>query len=374
MQFTVSSSALLKQLQAVGGAIGNNSTLPILGDFLFSINGSTLTISATDLETSMSAAIVVNADRDGLIAVPAKIMLDMLKALPEQPLLFKVNEDSFAIEIQTLNGQYKLSGEDGNDFPRIPEANNNDNRISIPAYALTNAINKTIFAVSTDELRPAMTGVFFDIADGEIKFVATDAHRLVKYTLSSIENAEASAATFIVPKKALNLLKGTLPTTEIAVSISYDRSNAFFSFNDIHLVCRLIDARFPDYNAVIPKNNDKTLRISRSEFQNSLRRISIFSNRTTYQVVLRMTEEQLTLTAQDIDYSNEASETMPCEYTGEPMDIGFNARLLLEMVNSFNNDEIVLEFSTPGRAAIMLPTENNSNEELFTLIMPIMLN
>ena len=374
MQFTVSSSALLKQLQAVGGAIGNNSTLPILGDFLFSINGSTLTISATDLETSMSAAIVVNADRDGLIAVPAKIMLDMLKALPEQPLLFKVNEDSFAIEIQTLNGQYKLSGEDGNDFPRIPEANNNDNSISIPAYALTNAINKTIFAVSTDELRPAMTGVLFDIADGEIKFVATDAHRLVKYTLSGIENAEDSTASFIVPKKALNLLKGTLPTSEIAVSISFDRSNAFFSFNEIHLVCRLIDARFPDYNAVIPKNNDKTLSISRTEFQNSLRRISIFSNRTTYQVVLRMTEEQLTLTAQDIDYSNEASETMPCEYTGEPMDIGFNARLLLEMVNALSNEEIRLEFSTPGRAAIMLPTENNPNEELFTLIMPIMLN
>ncbi|MBK9460392.1 MAG: DNA polymerase III subunit beta [Chitinophagales bacterium] len=373
MQFTVSSSALLKQLQNVGGAIGNNSTLPILGDFLFSIDGSTLTISATDLETSMSASIVVNADRDGSIAVPAKIMLDMLKALPEQPLLFRVNEDSFAIEIQTLNGQYKLSGEDGNDFPRIPEATNNDNSISIPAYALTNAINKTIFAVSHDELRPAMTGVFFEIADNQINFVATDAHRLVKYTLSDIENT-GDAASFIVPKKALNLLKSALPSTEILVSVSYDRSNAFFSFGDIHLVCRLIDARFPDYNAVIPKNNDKKLAINRNEFQNSLRRISIFSNRTTYQVVLRMTEEQLTLTAQDIDYSNEASEKIPCEYSGEPMDIGFNARLLIEMVNSFNNDDITIEFSTPGRAAVMLPSETTPNEEIFTLIMPIMLN
>lgn len=374
MQFTVSSLTLLKQLQAVGGAIGSNATLPILGDFLFQINNSQLSIAATDLETSMVSSIAVNADQNGSVAVPAKILQDMLKNLPEQPLLFRVNEDNFAIEIQTLNGLYKLSGEDGADFPRIPEAAGSEDQLTLPAFVLSAAINKTIFATSKDELRPAMTGVLFAFEDNKINFVATDAHRLVKYTISDLEGDNNSSNSLIIPAKALKLLEKALPSTETPVQLSFERNNAFFSFGEVKLACRLIDARFPDYGAVIPQNNTNHLRINRSELLASLRRIAIFSNRTNYQVVLSLTADQLGIKAQDMDYANEASETMPCEYNGEEMTIGFNAHLLIDLISAMPGDDIKMELSTPGRAALIVPTDDAQSDELLMLIMPIMLH
>lgn len=372
MQFTVSSSALLKQLQTVSGAIGNNATLPILSDFLFRVENSVLTISATDLETSMVAELVVNADSDGAVAVPSKILLEVLKALPEQPLLFRVDTNTFAIELQTLNGKYKLSGEDGDDFPRIPEAST-ESSVSLSALTLSTAINRTLFAVSTDELRPAMTGVLFVLESNGVTFVATDAHRLVKYTVNGLDlNNETTQ--FIVPRKALNLLKTTLPTSDIEVSLSFDRLNAYFSFNEIRLVCRLIDARFPDYGSVIPNNNDNLLTLNRAGFQNSVRRISIFSNKTTHQIVLRIKGTQLTLNAQDLDYANEASEIMDCEFEGEDMDIAFNGRFLSDIMANLSTEDVQLSMSTPNRAVLVKPTESSENEEIVMLVMPIMLN
>lgn len=372
MQFTVSSSALLKQLQTVSGAIGNNATLPILSDFLFRVENSVLTISATDLETSMVAELAVNADSDGAVAVPSKILLEVLKALPEQPLLFRVDTNTFAIELQTLNGKYKLSGEDGDDFPRIPEAST-ESSVSLSALTLSTAINRTLFAVSTDELRPAMTGVLFVLESNGVTFVATDAHRLVKYTVNGLDlNNETTQ--FIVPRKALNLLKTTLPTSDIEVSLSFDRLNAYFSFNEIRLVCRLIDARFPDYGSVIPNNNDNLLTLNRAGFQNSVRRISIFSNKTTHQIVLRIKGTQLTLNAQDLDYANEASEIMDCEFEGEDMDIAFNGRFLSDIMANLSTEDVQLSMSTPNRAVLVKPTESSENEEIVMLVMPIMLN
>jgi DNA polymerase III subunit beta len=371
MKFIVNTGALLKQLQLISGVVGANSVLPILENFLFDINKKNLTIFATDLETSMSASMEVDSKESAKIAMPAKMLLDVLKTLPEQPLTFNIDNKSFAIEITSDNGKYKLNGENGDDFPKIPVAENVTN-LNIASLVLANAINKTLFAVSSDELRPAMTGVYFQLDPDGTTFVATDAHKLVRYRRTDAKSD--SASTFIVPKKALNLLKTALPADDSAVNISYNNSNAFFNFGSGNLICRLIDARYPDYNAVIPTNNPNKLVIGRAELQNSLRRIAIFSNKTTNQVVLKITGNELQVSAQDLDFSNEASEKLTCTYEGEDMEIGFNAKFLVEMLGTLEGDEIILELSTPSRAGVLFPVEKEDTEDILMLVMPVMLN
>ncbi|MEQ8702530.1 MAG: DNA polymerase III subunit beta [Phaeodactylibacter sp.] len=370
MKFSVSSSELLKRLQIAGGAIGSNPVLPILEDFLFTISNNKLQIAATDLETSISTEIEVMADADGKVAVPAKILLETLKALPQQPITFSVNDENFGIEITSAYGKYKLAGEDGQDFPSIPKPDAVD-KISIPGGSLTHGITKTIFAASNDELRPAMTGVYFQVDFNKLILVATDAHKLVKYTFNEI-GGEVSTS-FIVPKKALNLLKGSLPENE-DINIAFNNANAFFSFGHTELVCRLIDARYPDYNAVIPVDNPNTLSLSRSDFQNSLKRIAIYANKTTNQVILNINDGSLTISAQDLDFSNEATEQLACTYEGEPLTIGFNAKFLVEMLSVLESDEVKIELSTSTRAGIMVPAEETAGEEILMLVMPVMLS
>lgn len=370
MKFSVSSSELLKQLQIVGGAIASNPVLPILEDFLFSINNNNLSISATDLETSISTAIEVMSDKDGEVAVPAKILLETLKALPQQPITFSINDENFGIEITSAYGKYRLAGEDGKDFPNIPEPDTVDT-ITIQASALQQGISKTLFATSNDELRPAMTGVYFQIDFNKLILVATDAHKLVKYTFADI-SSEVSTS-FIIPKKALNLLRSALPAGD-AVSIAFNKANAFFSFGKTHLVCRLIDARYPDYNAVIPVDNPNTLTLQRVDFQNSLKRIAIYANKTTNQVILNIQDGSLTISAQDLDFSNEATEQLACTYEGDPLNIGFNAKFLVEMLGVLEAEEVKIELSNPTRAGILLPTEETEGEEILMLVMPVMLS
>ncbi len=370
MKFSVSSADLLKQLQIVNGAIGSNPVLPILEDFLFTIEGNTLRIAATDLETSISTSTEIQSSGSGAVAIPAKILLDTLKALPEQPITFSVDEDSFAIEITSAYGKYRLAGEDGSDFPTIPQMQQ-ANSIELPATVLTQAINKTLFATSSDDLRPAMTGVFFNVENDTLTCVATDAHKLVKYTFTDLEETDVTDS-FIVPKKALNLLKNTLSTGE-TVAISFNKTNAFFSFGAVNLVCRLIDARYPDYNAVIPTSSPNLLTITRKDFQSSLKRIAIYANKTTNQVVLNISAGSLTISAQDLDFSNEATEQLPCVYEGDPLTIGFNAKFLADMLNILDSDEVRLEMSTPSRAGILLPTEQPDDANIMMLVMPVML-
>lgn len=371
MNFIVSSSVLLKNLSKISGVISTNTVLPILEDFLFDIENGKLTVFATDLETSMSTSLEVEAKENFKIAIPAKIILETLKALPEQPISINVDEVSFGIEITSDNGKYKLTGENGDDFPKIPQQEDTQ-KVSFASSILNMAISKTIFAVSNDELRPAMTGVLFQLNEEGITFVATDAHKLVKFNRKDVEVAESTS--FIVPKKALNLLKGTVPNGESAVEISFNSSNAFFTFDNVHLICRLIDARYPDYNAVIPKENPNLLTINRDDLLGSLRRISIFSNKTTHQVVLKISGSKLQVFAQDLDFSNEANELLTCEYLGEDLDIAFNAKFLLEMMSTMPGDEIKFELSTPTRAGIIKPADKNENEDLLMLIMPVMIN
>lgn len=371
MKFIVSTTTLLKQLQLINGVISTNTVLPILEDFLFEIKGNELTISATDLETSMSTRLEIEAKEEGKIAIPARILVDTLKTLAEQPLTFTIDEENFGVEVTTDRGKYKLTGENGDDFPRIPSAEN-VSELTMPSSLLQRAVNKTLFAVSNDELRPAMTGVYFQLASDGITFVATDAHKLVRFHRS--DTVASEAANFIVPRKALGLLKSALPSEDTQVSISYNNSNAFFKFGEVDLICRLIDARYPDYNAVIPKDNPNQLSLNRAEFLNTLKRVMIFSNKTTHQVLLKLAGSDLQVSAQDLDFSNEASERLDCDYAGEDMEIGFNARFLLEMLNVLDNEEVKIELSSPTRAGILLPTQAEENEQLLMLVMPVMLN
>ncbi len=371
MRFIVSTSTLLKQLQAVNGASSSSTVLPILENFLFEIKDGSLTISATDLQTSMTTSLPVESKEDGKVAVPSKILLETLKTLPDQPVAFSVDAQTFAIEISAGDGKYKLSGENGEDFPKIP-AVENASSVRMPASVLAEAINKTIFAVSNDDLRPAMTGVFCQLSPQNITFVATDAHKLVRYRRNDTKSD--AAASFILPKKALTLLKASLGSDDSAVSLEYNSTSAFFRFGNINLICRLIDERYPDYEAVIPQSNPNKLTLDRSQFLNSLRRVVIFANKTTHQVRLKINGSELNISSEDVDFSNEAHERLGCQYEGEDMEIGFNAKFLIEMLGNLEGDEVTLEMSTPNRAGLLIPQTNNDNENVLMLVMPVMLN
>ena len=370
MKFSISSAEFLKKIQLANGAIGSNTVVPVLEDFLFTLEGNDLTISSTDLETSITTHLEVIADEGGSIAVPGKILVDTLKALPEQPITITIDEEKFGVEITSSYGKYKLSGDNPEDFPTIPSPNNTDS-VTLRAHLLQEAINKTIFATSNDELRLAMTGVYVQIDFSKITFVATDAHKLVKYTFLGLEGDINTS--FIIPKKSLSLLKTALSGSG-DVQISFNKSNAFFTFEDHQLVCRLIDAQYPNYNAVIPVENPNRMVVSRKDLLNSLKRIAIYANKTTNQVLLQIDEGSLTIEAQDLDFSNEATEQLTCQFEGESMTIGFNAKFLIEMLSVLDTDEIHLELSAPNKAGIILPGESPEDEELLMLVMPVMLN
>ena len=371
MRFIVSTSTLLKQLQSVSGALSNSTVLPILENFLFEIKDGNLTISATDLQTSMTTSLTVEAKENGRIAIPSRILLDTLKSLPEQPIAFNIDDNTFAIEINAGDGKYKLSGENGEDFPKIPVVENASS-VNLPASVLAEAINKTIFAVSNDELRPAMTGVYCQLTTSALTFVATDAHKLVRYRRKDAK--AASTASFILPKKALNLLKSALPSEDINVSVEYNSTSAFFKFSNINLVCRLIDERYPDYEAVIPQNNPNKLTIDRQAFLGSLNRVAIYANKTTHQVRLKINGSELNISSEDIDFANEAHERLSCQYDGDDIEIGFNAKFLIEMLKNLSCEEVMLEMSTPNRAGLLLPQNGDENEDVLMLVMPVMLN
>jgi len=371
MKFIVSSSALLKQLSAISGVIASNPIVPILENFLFQLSTSRLTITASDLQTTMIADMEVESSDTGNIAIPAKILSDTLRGLPEQPITFEIDSNTYGVEILSDNGRYKLSGENAADFPRVPSVSKSYS-IDFPSDVLERAIGNTIFATSTDELRPAMTGVYFELNGESVTFVATDGHRLIRYRRSDLGAGDEN--TMIIPRKALNLLKSSLPTEKTVVKAEFNQSNAFFTFDNIRMICRLIDERFPDYVNAIPKDNPNHLSINRLELLASLRRIAIYANRATNQVRLHITPKEVCISAEDLDFSNEAAEKLACDYTGDEMEIGFNARFLIEMLNNLIAKDIVIELSAPNRAGLILPKEKEANEDMLMLVMPVMLN
>lgn len=371
MKFIVSSSSLLKQLAGINGVITTNPVVPILENFLFEIGDGVLTITASDLQTSMITEIGVESKESGSIAIPAKILIETLKNLPDQPVTFSIDENTYSVELASQNGRYKLAGENATDFPKVPSVSDGDT-LDIPSDILQRAIGNTIFVTSNDELRPAMTGTFISIDNTSTTFVGTDGHRLVRYRRVDIVSEVSNS--LILPKKALNLLKSSLPSENTNVKMEFTPSNAYFSFNNIQMICRLIDERFPDYENVIPVENPNKLAINRNDFLSSLKRISIYANKTTHQVRLKITGSELSISAEDLDFSNEANEKLACEYNGSDMEIGFNAKFLMEMLSNLDCNVVNLDLSEPNKAGLLIPGDGDENEDVLMLVMPVMLN
>lgn len=373
MKFIVSSGLLQKHLQQISGVLNTNNPLPILDNFLFIVNNGVLMVSASDMESTMTTSLPINETKNGgKIAVPAKILLDTLKTFSEQPLTFLVDDKSHGIEIVADQGKYKLTGFDGEEYPKMPVMDNTKS-FTINTITLCEAINKSLFATGNDELRPVMSGVFFQLSKDNITFVATDAHKMVRYRRNDLKSV--NEGTFIVPKKPLNLLKNVLSDSNENVTVSHNENNALFEFGNFSLMSRLIDGRYPNYEAVIPIDNPNKLTISRSALLNSVRRVSIFSNKTTHQVRLKIAGSELQISAEDLDFANEANERLSCQFDGEDMEIGFNARFLSEMLSNLDSENVTVEMSAPNRAGILFPTEKeNSNEDILMLVMPVMLN
>jgi DNA polymerase-3 subunit beta len=371
MNFIVSSTQLQRQLQTLSGVLNTSNTLPILDHVLFELAPQQLKITATDLETTISATIKVESTSEGKLAVPARLLLDTVKTFPEQPLTFS-QADNNTLEISSEQGKYALAYANADEYPQAADVVDASS-LTIQGDTLATAINNTIFASGNDDLRPVMSGVFFQLSSSGMTFVATDAHKLVKYERTDVVAPET--AEFIMPKKPLNLLKSVLIGSEEDVKVNFNNSNVQFSFDDNVVICRLIDGKYPNYEAVIPKENPNVMSINRVQLLNTVKRVSIFSNKTTHQIRLRIAGAELHISAEDIDYSNKAEERLTCSFQGDDMQIGFNARFLTEMLNNLSSDEIQLELSLPNRAGIITPVDGlDEGEQVTMLVMPVMLN
>ena len=371
MKFIVNSTAFLRELQKLNGVISSNNTLPILDNFLFDINSNNMTIIASDLETTMMSTISVEADVDGKITIPARILIDTLKTFSNQPLTFIVNTETFGIEMSSEMGNYKLAGQNANEFPKTPKLNGSSST-TIKGDILANAINKTLFASGNDELRPVMSGMFCELSSEQITFVATDAHKLVKHTRTDISSDKT--ASFILPKKPLTILKNNI-SDDADIKLEFNDTNALFTFNNITIICRLIDGKYPNYEAVIPKENPNKLTIETASLLSSIKRVSIYANKTTHQIRLKIAGSELQITSEDLDFANKAEERLSCQYKGTDMEIGFNSKFVIDMLNNIGAEQISLEMSAPNRAGIILPLDGlEEGENTLMLVMPVMLN
>lgn len=368
MKITLSSTELLKKLNFLGGVISNSNTMPILDNFLFEMENGQLKITASDLETTMSTTMDVDFEGKASVAIPAKLLIEVLKTFSEQPLIFTTQENN-TIEISSNSGQYEIAYFSGEEYPKAIVLENPSSTV-IPSKVLVNAISKTLFATGTDDLRAMMTGVYFQLSTEGLIFTATDAHKLVKYSRTDVKSSEN--ANFIMPKKPLGVLKGILSTLDDAVTIEFNNSNAVFSFENYTITCRLIDAKYPNYEAVIPKDNPSMLIIDRSLLLQSVKRVATFSNKTTHQIILKVAGTELNIFAEDVDYSNKADERLTCNFEGENIKIGFNSRFLSEMLGNLQSTMIQLELSTPVRAGILKPVDGlEYGEEILMLAMPV---
>ena len=374
MKFILSSLKLLKAIQALSGVINSSNTLPILDDFLFDINEDELKITASDLETTMTVSIKPDmVEGKGQVTIPARLLIDVMKNFPDIPVSFNIDEATLAIEITTGEGRYKMVGHKSDEFPQVPVIAE-PSVWDIPADVLACGFEKTIFATGSDEIRPIMTGVFMAMSDTCLTFVATDAHKLVRYRRMDVKSD--AAASFIVPKKPINQLKNILAgRADELVHVEFNNTNASFTFGEYKLICRLIEGRYPNYEAVIPTTNPNKLVVDRQLLNAAIKRVAIFSSKATHQIRFKISGQELVLTAEDLDYSNEAKERLTCNYSGEDMEIGFSSKFFQEMLANLSQTEIQLEMSAPNRAGIITPVDNqNADEDILMLLMPVMLN
>ena len=374
MKFVVSSTELLSRLQSISRVISSKNTLPILDNFLFDLSGNTLTIMASDLESSMRTRITLdNVDGGGKIAIEAKRLTDILKEFPEQPLIFEINQETFAVDIISDNGKFSIVGANGDEYPEMLKLNEESTvSVNISGAILLKGINKTFFATGDDELRPVMSCIFIQFNDNGATFVASDTHKLVKYTNNSVNTG--SQASFMLPKKPANMLKSILGKGEQEIKLQFDDKNAYFQLSEYEMICRLQEGQYPNYEAVIPTNNPNRLTISRADFATVLKRVSVFSSSSNL-IKLDIKADQVTVTAQDIDFSISAYKKINAQYEGEEMLIGFKSAFLVDILNAMNTENVVLQMSDPSRAGVIVPLEKESEQEdELMLLMPMMIN
>lgn len=378
MKFIVNSQQLLKQLQSLSGVLTSNNTMPIINCFHLHLEEGALTLKTTDLSTTLVARMEVETGRMEAaeeVAIPSKMLLEILKSFEDVPVTFTVDPQSHAIELNSGQGEYHLAGMDADTYPTMPTAEGTAT-VVMSCEALVNAINKTYFATSNDEMHQQMSGIYCEMTPDGVTFVATDAHKLVRYRRRDVTSDEST--NFILPKKPITIVKNILAARkeEGDVTIEYNNTNLFITFDNFYIVCRLVDGRYPNYEAAIPKDNPNKLVIDRQSFINTLRRVSIFASEATRQVRLSISKDQLTISAEDLEFSNNAKETMPCQYEGEPMDIGFNAKFLTEMISNLDSEQVMLEMSHPSRAGIIFPYGDDAEgkqDDILMLVMPVML-
>ena len=375
MKFVVSSTELLSHLAALSRVISSKSTMPILDNFLFQLTETELTITASDLESTLITSLKLdNIEGEGSIAVPAKLFIDTLKEFPEQPLTFQIDGDSYNVEIFSDNGKYSIMGQSAEDFPELPALDEDGaSSIIVNHVALRKGIEKTLFATADDELRPVMNGIYIELSSDYMSFVASDAHKLVRYRRSDI--IAEFESSFILPKKPAGLLKNLLPREESDVKVEFDDKNAYFTLSGYKLICRLVEGNYPSYNSVIPTNNPNKMIIDRLNFFNTVKRVSVFSNQASNLIKLNINENQLVVSAQDIDFSISAVERLKCEYEGDEIEIGFKSTFLQEILTNISSGDVRVEMSDPTRAGLFLPAEDEDDDEnMLMLLMPMMIN
>ena len=373
MKFVVSSALLSSHLQTISRVISSKPTLPILDSFLLELKGNKLTITAADNEVRMETFVeVADHEGEGSLAINAKNLLDPLRELPDQPLTFEINDDNLEVYIYYHNGKYNFIGMKGEEYPQPKELKDTALSLTFDSQILLSGINRTVFATADDELRPVMNGIYFDINTEHLTFVASDGHKLVKVTSSDVKASER--ASFILPKKPANLLRNVLPREDGEVEVTFDENHAVIKLTKFNMVCRFVEGRYPNYNSVIPTDNPNKVTLDRLNFLNAVKRVSVFSNPSSNLVKMQLSEDKIIITAQDIDYLTAAEEVINCQYSGNAMSIGFKAPFLIDILNNIPSTEVVLELSDPSRAGIIVPVENEENEEMLTLIMPMMLN
>ncbi|QIA09223.1 DNA polymerase III subunit beta [Draconibacterium halophilum] len=374
MKFVVSSTELLSHLSAISKVISSKSTMPILDNFLFQLSETELTITASDLESTLITSLELdNIEGEGAVAVPAKLITDTLKEFPEQPLTFQIDGESYLVEIYSDNGKFSIMGQNAEDFPEQPQLDEEGaSSIDVSHVVLQKGIEKTLFATADDELRPVMNGIYVELTPDFMSFVASDAHKLVRYR--RLDAKAEFESSFILPKKPASLLKNLLPKEEFDVKLEFDDKNAFFTLSNYKLISRLVEGNYPTYNSVIPTNNPNKMIIDRLNFFNTVKRVSVFSNQASNLVKLTISDNQLVVSAQDIDFSISAVERINCEYEGEEIEIGFKSTFLQEILTNISTSDVKVEMSDPTRAGLLLPAENEEDEDMLMLLMPMMIN
>ncbi len=378
MKFTVSSTELLSHLQAIGRVISNKNSMQILDYFLFEIKEDVLTMTASDIETTMITSMnLQEVSGEGKVALASKLLIETLREFPDQPLTFDIDNSTLGMVISSENGTYKFIGMNGDLYPTIPQLEEDTNQLSVDTEEITIGINKTFFCTADDELRPVMNGIYFDISHDNLIFVATDAHKLAQYKTTDFESSatEEKKLNFILPKKTATMLKSILPKESGKVNIKFDSKNIYFELENYVMICRQVEGKYPNYSAVIPKNNPYKLTVDRQSLLNTLKRVSVFSNQASNLIKLDIVSDTVNVSAQDIDFSISAEESLICLFDGDPISIGFKSTFLIEMLGNLTTEEINIELADPSRAGVVKPFDPDSEEDkTLMLLMPMKLN